>query len=110
MPKFITFFSYTSSAAQSMIDRPSDRPAAAKALVESVGGTMEAFYWMTGDHDGFLIANYPDGATAAALSVAVGSTDALERLETYEIFDGDAQAKIIEAAQTAKGVYKPPTA
>ncbi|MBA2633506.1 MAG: GYD domain-containing protein [Chloroflexi bacterium] len=57
MPRFITFFSYTAESAKAMIERPSDRSAAAKALVESLGGTQEAFYWMQGKHDGFLISN-----------------------------------------------------
>ena len=55
MPRFITFFSYTGEAAKAMIEHPSDRSAASKALVESVGGTQEAFYWMQGKHDGFII-------------------------------------------------------
>ena len=66
MPRYITFFSYTGDAAKAMIEKPSDRQAAARALVESVGGTQEAFYWMQGKHDGFLIANLPDGVAAAA--------------------------------------------
>lgn len=110
MPRYITFFSYTHSAAQAMIDKPSDRPAAARALIESLGGRMEAFYWMTGGHDGFLIATYPDSVSAAALSVAGGSTGSLHGLQTYEIFDGEAQTRIVKAAQTARSVYKPPTA
>jgi hypothetical protein len=52
MPRFITFFSYSAASATAMIEHPSDRSAAAKALVESLGGSMEAFYWMQGKHDG----------------------------------------------------------
>jgi len=74
MPRFITFFSYTGESAKAMIERPSDRSAAAKALAESLGGTQEAFYWMQGKHDGFLITNLPDSVAAAALAAAVGST------------------------------------
>src|SRR5207245_3205571 len=76
MPRFITFFSYTAESAKAMIERPSDRSAAAKALVESLGGTQEAFYWMQGKHDGFLITSLPDGVAAAALAAAVGATGA----------------------------------
>ncbi len=110
MPKYITFFSYTREAAQSMIAKPSDRVAAAGALVESCGGKLEAFYWMQGDHDGFLIATYPDGVAAAALATATGATGAICNLETHEIFDRDAQAKIMKAAKAAQKAYKPPTA
>ncbi len=110
MPRFITFFSYSADAAKAMIDRPSDRSAAGKALVESLGGTQEAFYWMQGEHDGFLIANLPDGVAAAALAAAVGSNGAVVGIETHQIFDHDEQAAIVQHADTARKAYKPPTA
>ena len=71
---------------------------------------MDAFYWMHGKHDGFIIASYPDGASAAALAAAAASTGAIAQTETHEIFDRDAQTQIIEAAKTAVAVYQPPTA
>ena len=110
MPRFITFFSYTAESAKAMIDRPSDRSAAGKALAESLGGTQEAFYWMQGKHDGFLISNMPDGVTAAALAAAVAATGAVEGLETHQIFDRDEQAALVKSADTARKAYKPPTA
>ena len=110
MPRFITFFSYTAESAKAMIERPSDRSAALKALVESLGGTQEAFYWMHGKHDGFLITNLPDGVTAAALAGAVGATGAVGGLETHQIFDHDEQAEIVKQAAIASKAYKPPTA
>ena len=93
-----------------MIDRPSYRSAAAKALVESLGGTQEAFYWMQGKHDGFVIATLPDGVAAAALSAAVGASGAVAGLETHQIFDHDEQAAIVRQAKMASSAYKPPTA
>ena len=110
MPRFITFFSYTGESAKAMIERPSDRSAATKALVESLGGTQEAFYWMHGQHDGFLITNLPDGVTAAAIATAVGATGAIGGLETHQIFDHAEQAAIVKQADTARRAYKPPTA
>lgn len=110
MPRFITFFSYTAESAKAMIERPSDRSAAGKALVESLGGTQEAFYWMQGKHDGFLISNVPDGVTASALAAAVGASGAISRIETHQIFDHDEQAAIIKQAGAALRAYKPPTA
>jgi uncharacterized protein with GYD domain len=110
MPRFITFFSYTGESAKAMIERPSDRSAAVKALVESVGGTLEAFYWMQGKHDGFLISDVPDGVKGSALSVAVGASGAVVGLETHQIFDHDEQAAVVEQAALALKAYKPPTA
>ena len=110
MPKFITFFSYTGEAGKAMIERPSDRTAAARALVESVGGTLEGFYWMHGKRDGFLLTDLPDGAAAAALALAAAATGAITDFETHQIFDHDEQAAIVKVAATARAVYKPPTA
>lgn len=109
MPRFITFFSYTGASAKAMIEKPSDRSAAGKALVESLGGTQEAFYWMQGKHDGFLISNLPDGVTAAALAAAVGATGGVVGLETHQIFDQAEQSAIVKHAATARKAYKSPT-
>ena len=110
MPRYITFFSYTAEAAKAMIDRPTDRAAASKALVESLGGTQEAFYWMQGKHDGFIISNLPDGVAAAALAAAAGSTGAVAGLDTHQVYDHAEQQAILKAAKTATKAYKPPTA
>ncbi len=110
MPRYILFFSYSGEAAKAMIEHPSDRSAAAKALTESLGGTQEAFYWMQGKHDGFLITSLPDGVAAAALAAAVSATGAIVRTETHQIYDHDEQAAIVEKAAIARKAYKPPTA
>lgn len=108
MAKYITLFSYSSDAAKAMVHHPSDRAAAAKALVEALGGTVESFYWMQGQHDGVLIADLPDSVSAAALSVAVASTGALVDLETHLLFDHADQSAIVAAAKTALDAYTPP--
>lgn len=110
MPKYICFFSYTRDATRAMIEKPTDRVAAAKALVESVGGKLECFYWMHGRHDGFFIADYKDAISATATTAAAGSTGAITRVETHELFDGEAQGRIMKAAKGALGSYQPPTA
>ena len=108
MAKYITFFSYSGDAVKAMIHHPSDRSAAATALVESLGGSVEAFYWMQGAHDGFLISELPDSVSGAALVAAVASTGAITDLETHELYDHDQQAAIVAAAKTALDAYTPP--
>ena len=108
MAKYVSFFSYTSEAVKGMMDRHSDRTAAVKGLVEALGGTLEAFYWMQGDHDGLLISELPDSVSGAALAAAVTASGAISRVETHELFDHDQQASIIELAQTALDAYRPP--
>jgi len=110
MPRFITFFSYTGEAAKAMIERPSDRTAAARALAESVGGTLDGFFWMQGKHDGFLLTTLPDGVAASALAAAAAGTGAITGFETHQIFDQDEQGQIVTRAKTAISAYRPPTA
>jgi uncharacterized protein with GYD domain len=93
-----------------MIDRPTDRVAAAREIVESVGGRMECFYWMQGNHDGFLIAEYKDAASAAAVAMAAASTGGTSLWESHELFDGAAQEQIMRIAKSARDRYKPPMA
>src|SRR4051812_48650485 len=44
---------------------------AARAVVESVGGTLESYYFAFGTTDVFTIADLPDNATAAAVALTV---------------------------------------
>ena len=106
--KYITFFSYSADAVKAMIHHPSDRSAAATELVEALGGTVEAFFWMQGQHDGFLITELPDSVSGTALVAAVASTGAVSNLESHEIFDHDQQAAIVTTAKTALDAYTPP--
>ena len=110
MAKYALFFSYTQEAWANMIKNPTDRSAAARDLAESLGGSLESFYWMFGEHDGFAVVDMPDSVTAAAVSVAVASSGALETGETTVLFDHDDQQAMLEQAKTALSSYHPPSA
>ena len=51
----------------------SARLAAAKAAAESVGGTIEAYYFAFGGTDVYAIGEFPDNVSAASLSLAVAA-------------------------------------
>jgi uncharacterized protein with GYD domain len=106
--KYTVFFSYSSAAVKGMIDHPSDRSAAVRELAKSLGGSVEAVYWMQGNHDGFVIGEFPDSVSVSAVSAAVAATGAVSSVETHEIFDHDQQEAIVKAAKTALQAYTPP--
>lgn len=108
MAKYAFFFSYTGDTWQRMIQNPGDRTAAVRQLLGELGGSLEAMYWMTGAHDGLVIADIPDSVGAAALSVSVGSTGAFKTLETHELFGQEQLARILARAKDATGAYQPP--
>ncbi len=109
MAKYALFFSYTPESLTSMIKNPADRSAAARQVAEALGGTLESFYWMFGEYDGFAVVDAPDSISAGAVSIAVASTGALSKAVTTQLFDTDDQHALVERAKTALAAYTPPT-
>ena len=55
----------------------SRRDAVAKAL-EGVGGSLESFHFSFGDSDAYVIVEAPDNVTAAAVTLTVNATGAVQ--------------------------------
>ena len=108
MAKFAVFFSYKAETWDQMLKKPGDRAAAVRDLASSVGGSVEALYFMFGDRDGFVILDVPDAVAAAAVSVAVSSTGAFSHLETRQLVAPEDLPSVLEKAATAKEAYRPP--
>ena len=106
--KCAIFFNLRPETIAAAMERPSDRAAVVGGLLESVGGRLDAYYWMLGKYDGLVIADVPDSVTAAAVSLAVGSTGAFSHLETHELIPADQIPSLLERAKTARGQYTPP--
>ncbi len=108
MAKYAIFFTYSSDTWSRMVQNPGDRTAAVRQLAGAVGGSVESVHWMFGAHDGFVIADVPDSVSAAALSVAVGSTGSFKHLETHELFNQDQLGQMLTRAKDASVAYRPP--
>ena len=108
MAKFAVFFSYKAETWDQMLKKPGDRAAAVRDLASSVGGSVEALYFMFGNRDGFVILDAPDAVAAAAVSVAVSSTGAFSHLETRQLVAPEDLPSVLEKAATAKEAYRPP--
>lgn len=77
MPKYLWEVSYTSEGSKGVLqDGGTKRQAAVEKAVAEVGGKLEAFYYAFGKSDLVGIAEFPDNASAAALSLAVAATGA----------------------------------
>jgi len=61
------------------------RRAQVAKLLESVGGTIESFYYAFGDDDVIVIANLPDNTSAAAAVMTVAAAGAAEPSTTVLI-------------------------
>jgi uncharacterized protein with GYD domain len=78
MPKYLLQGSYTAEGSKGLLkDGGSKRRAAAKTLVESLGGKIECLYFAFGETDVLAIVDMPDSASAAAASLTIGASGGL---------------------------------
>jgi uncharacterized protein with GYD domain len=104
--KYLVLFSLTSQSAKGFVARPSDRTAAVREVAESVGGSLESYYWMFGQYDGAAVFNVPDSHAMAAIALAIASAGSLSRFESHELIEPGDLAAIAERAREI--AYRPP--
>lgn len=107
MAKFIAFFKAKGETVKALMDRPTDRAAAVRKLVEAAGGKVESYYWMFGHYDGFAIVDGPDSKTAAAVSLAIASTGMFS-VETHELIAPGELGGILARAKDLRSHYQAP--
>ena len=76
MPKYLWKASYTTKGVRGVANEGgSSRRDAVKQVTESIGGTLEGFYFAFGEDDAYVIADLPDNETAAAVALAVNGSE-----------------------------------
>jgi uncharacterized protein with GYD domain len=104
MPKYLLQVSYTADGAKGLLkDGGSKRRAAAKTLIESLGGKLESLYFAFGDTDVVAIADMPDNAAAAAGSLTLAGSAAVTSRITVLLTPEE-----IDQAVKKSGSYTPP--
>ena len=104
MPKYLFMVSYTAEGAKGVLkDGGSKRRAAAEQAAQAVGGRVESFYFAFGDTDAFVIAEVPDHASGAAVSLAVTASGG-GHIKTVVLLTPE---EMDQAARKSVG-YRPP--
>src|SRR5271170_1901085 len=96
MPIYLWRASYSAEGAKRLLkDGGSKRRAAIQQLVDGAGGKLHSYYYAFGDFDVCGIAEFPDHATATAVSLAVNASGFVELTSTVLLTpeDVDAAAK-----------------
>lgn len=104
MPKYLMEASYTADGAKGLAkEGGSSRRKTVEDMVKGMQGRLEAFYYAFGGSDVYLIVDLPDAVTAAAISLAVNQTGAVQ-LKTIILMTAE------EMDQAAKKTvaYRPP--
>ena len=78
MAKYMLRASYSREGLSGLLtEGGSGRRAALSETIEAAGGTLEAFYYAFGESDLYMIADLPDDASAAAVSLAISAVGAI---------------------------------
>lgn len=81
------------------------RRAALTETIEGAGGTLESFYYAFGECDLYMIADLPDDASAAAVSLAISAVGAIDVSITVLV-----TPETLDAAVAKNVSYRPPGA
>ncbi len=104
MAKYLLEVNYTLDGIKGLKSKGgSARVAAARELIEGLGGTMDSFYFAFGSTDVYAFADFPDhvSAAAAALTVCAGGG---ATARTVVLLTADE----VDAAAAKRTTYRPP--
>ena len=97
MPTFISLFGWTEQGIYT-VKNTVKRAANFKSSIQAAGGSVKDIYWTMGRHDGVIIFEAPDDATAAAVMME-GCSLGNVRSETLRAFT---EAEILEVLAKIK--------
>ena len=104
MPKYLFKASYTLEGVRGLQkEGGTARKAAVERAIKSVGGTLESMHFAFGDADTVLIADMPDNATAAAISLIAGAAGGASVTTTVLLTPEEMDAAVQKQAD-----YTPP--
>jgi uncharacterized protein with GYD domain len=104
VPKYLWQVSYTVEGTKGVLkDGAAKRRTVTKEMVEGLGGKLEMFDYALGDTDAFVVAQLPDNATAAAVSMVV-STGGGATIKTTVLLSPEE----VDKAATKHIAYTPP--
>lgn len=108
MPLFITTGCYSATSAKGMIDNPSNREEAARAIMEAAGGKLHSFYLTTGETDWMAITEFDDGANLIAPLLVVAASGAASNIKTVRAYTGTEFKAAQEKAGKIASSYRSP--
>jgi len=104
MPKFLAHCNYVGEGVKGLLkEGGSSRRAVVEKLVESMGGTVEAFYYAFGETDLYVIAELPDNESMTAVALMVAASGAIDIKTTVLITPEE-----IDEAVKKTPTYQPP--
>src|SRR4051812_42271776 len=104
MPKYLWHVTYSTTGAKGLAEEGGgSRREAIREMLESVGGSLECFYYTLGSEDLVVIGELPDNVSAAALSLTTAAGGAARSRTTVLL-----TAEDIDEAARRNVAYRTP--
>lgn len=93
MTRYVVLLNFTEKGIAG-VKESSARSQAFRTAAEKAGATVESLYWTLGAHDGVIVLSAPDDATAAAVVLELGRSNAV-RTSMLRAFDAEEFGSIV---------------
>jgi uncharacterized protein with GYD domain len=108
MPFYLYQLTYTPEAVKALVATPSDREAAARKLIEALGGKLHHLFFAFGQHDVICLIEGPDDKMMAAGAMAVAASGTVSSSSTVKLMTSAEAMTAMQTAGKAIGSYRPP--
>jgi uncharacterized protein with GYD domain len=109
MPRFLIEAAYTPEAWAALLENPTNRAEALKAVLDTCGARLETAFFAFGEYDIVAIIEAPDNASAAAISLAINSGGAVKACKTIPLMTMEEGMEAMRKGARARAVYVPPS-
>ncbi|NNK78710.1 MAG: GYD domain-containing protein [Litoreibacter sp.] len=109
MPFYLFQARYTTEAIKAMVNNPQDREAAARPLIEALGGKLHNLFFCFGADDVMAIIEAPDDEAMAACALTVAASGAFSGGATTKLMTSGEAMAAMKSAQKATASYTPAT-
>lgn len=106
MPYYMFQARYSTDAIKAMVDNPQDREAAARPLIEALGGKLHNLYFCFGREDVMAIIEAPDDEAMAACALVVAASGAFSGGATTKLMTAKEAMAAMGKAKSARAKYK----
>ena len=108
MAFYLYQLSYSKEAIKAMVASPSDREAAARKLIEALGGKLHHLFFAFGEHDVICLIEAPDDKVMMAGAAAVAAAGTVSASSTIKLMTAQDAMAAMTLAGKVTGSYKPP--
>jgi len=100
MAKYLVIGNYVGEGLKGLLkEGGSSRAAAVKKMLESLGGTMECFYYAFGEYDVLCIYDLPDNVSAASFCLTINATG-LVKIHTVVLMTPEQMDQVAKKSPT----------